>query len=174
MPFWKNVRPITALFPGITDSTIMTAAPTPVGLNYLTLSGKRFVAIWRSRLALETDEPPLRYCLQGAEQPLPEWSTVACWLALPRPELARIYRNIRRRELPPDLQKQIQFEIERARTRPMPTHLIQSPLGTATPDTLKQHYRQWAKSLHPDQGGNSDSFMALQSAYRYLCRYWRL
>ena len=152
----------------------MARAATPVGLNYLTLSGRRFLAIWYSREALERDEPPLRYILQAEEQVLPDWSTSVQWLALPPDEQARIYRSVRRRELPPHWQHQIQLEIERARVRPMPDHLRHSLLGTATPQTLKQHYRQWAKSLHPDQGGNPEHFMALEADYRYLCHYWGL
>ena len=81
-----------------------------------------------------------------------------------------VYRKVRRAELPQEIQKQIRDALIAQKKKRLYKY---EALGFSTkdfqsPGLLKQRYRELLRKHHPDYGGSSAEFMALQKAYKEL------
>lgn len=135
-----------------------------------------FWALWPNALALEYRYAPQHYAIvrtPRAElvQEL-EMLYSARWVELPLEAQRDIYRQVRRGELPWEVQKQIRQAILDNKTQ---RHQYFEALGFRPQDWqsakhLKRRYYQLAREHHPDNGGAEADFIRLKKAYLTLLR----
>ncbi len=140
--------------------------------------GDRFFwALWQCIEHLEQNRPPYRYGIDRIShtqllRDIYRRYSPAREIFLKENLCQSIYRQVRRAELPPEIQKKIRQALAKQKRQ---RHTYYAALGFREEDLaslshLKKRYRQLLMKHHPDHGGEGSQLNALQSAYADLLR----